>query len=113
MFIAIFGLTFTPQKSNIFLLNLIGPDKKNWNYEGSQKLKILWKDGVPPPLAHRYMWEWEDFEQNLKQGAIGNTHEEHIGNLLEQRENEKKSSSFHPPPPKLKRKPMGNTLGTC
>ncbi len=38
------------------------------------------------PLAHR---EWEDFEQNLKQGAIGNTHGEHIGNLLEQRENEK------------------------
>jgi hypothetical protein len=25
----------------------------------------------------------------LKQGAIGNTHGEHIGNLLEQRENEK------------------------
>jgi hypothetical protein len=25
----------------------------------------------------------------LKQGAIGNTHGEHIGNLLEQRKNEK------------------------
>jgi hypothetical protein len=28
MFIAIFGLTSTPQKSNLFLLNLIGRDKK-------------------------------------------------------------------------------------
>jgi hypothetical protein len=27
--------------------------------------------------------------KNLKQGAIGNTHGEHIGNLLEQKENEK------------------------
>jgi len=52
----------------------------------------------------------------LKQGAIGNTHGEHIANLLEQRKNAKKSSSSFPPPlspPKLKRKPMGNTLGTC
>jgi hypothetical protein len=28
-FIIIFGLTFTPHKSNFFLLNLIGPNKKN------------------------------------------------------------------------------------
>jgi hypothetical protein len=27
-FITIFGLTFTPHKSNFFLLNLIGPGKK-------------------------------------------------------------------------------------
>ncbi len=47
------------------------------------------------PLAHR---EWEDFEQNLKQGAIGNTHGEHIGNLLEQRENEK-NLPLSPPSP--------------
>jgi hypothetical protein len=49
----------------------------------------------------------------LKQGAIGNTHGEHIENLLEQRKNEK--NLLLPPPsrPKLKRKPMGNTLGTC
>ncbi len=49
------GLIFTPHKSNFFLLNLIGPGKKNWNYEGSPKLKILWTDGVPPPFAHRYI----------------------------------------------------------
>jgi hypothetical protein len=35
----------------------------------------------------------------LKQGAIGNTHGEHIANLLDQRKNEKKSSSSPPPPP--------------
>jgi len=23
-------------------------------------LKILWTDGVPPPLAHRYIWEGEE-----------------------------------------------------
>jgi hypothetical protein len=51
----------------------------------------------------------------LKQGAIGNTHGEHIANLLEQRKNEKNLPLPPPPvsPPKLKRKPMGNTLGTC
>jgi len=40
----------------------------------------------------------------LKQGAIGNTHGEHIGNLLEQRKNEKNLPLSPPPPPKLKRK---------
>jgi len=42
----------------------------------------------------------------LKQGAIGNTHGEHIANLLDQRKNEKKSSSSPPPSSatKLKRK---------
>jgi hypothetical protein len=49
----------------------------------------------------------------LKQGAIGNTHGEHIENLLEQRKNEKNLFLPPPSPPKLKRKPMGNTLGTC
>jgi len=38
--------------------NLIGPSKqKSWNYGGSPKQKILWKDGVPLPLAHLYRWE--------------------------------------------------------
>jgi hypothetical protein len=32
---------------------------------------------------------------------------------LEQRENEKNLLFPPPSPPKLKRKPMGNTLGTC
>ncbi len=39
--------------------------KKSWNYGGSPKQKILWKDGVPPPLAHLYRWEGEDFGQNI------------------------------------------------
>jgi hypothetical protein len=45
----------------------------------------------------------------LKQGAIGNTHGEHIENLLEQIKNEKKSSSFPPAPPpqNLKENPWG------
>jgi hypothetical protein len=41
----------------------------------------------------------------LKQGAIENTNGEHIGNLLEQRKNEKNLPlSPRPPPPKPKRK---------
>jgi hypothetical protein len=50
----------------------------------------------------------------LKQGAIGNTHGEHIGNLLEQKKNEKNLplSPPPPPPPKTQNKPMGNTLRT-
>jgi hypothetical protein len=27
--------------------------------------QILWKDGVPPPLAHLYRCEGEDFKQNI------------------------------------------------
>jgi hypothetical protein len=47
--------------------NLIGPwpKKKGWNHWGSPTLKILWKDGVPPPLAYLYRWEGEDFGQNI------------------------------------------------
>jgi hypothetical protein len=43
----------------------------------------------------------------LKQGAIGNTHGEHIGNLLEQRKNEKNLplSPLTPPPQNLKENP--------
>jgi len=48
----------------------------------------------------------------LKQGAIANTHGEHIENLLQQRKNEK-NLLLPPLPPKLKIKLMGNTLGTC
>jgi len=40
----------------------------------------------------------------LKQGAIGNIHGEHIGNLLEQRKNEKNLPLSPPPPPNLKEK---------
>jgi hypothetical protein len=42
---------------------------------------------------------------------LGTPHGGHIGTLLEQRENEKNLPL--PPPTKLKRKPVGNTLGTC
>jgi len=46
----------------------------------------------------------------FKQGVVGRTHGEHIGNLLGTKEREK-SSSFAPPPPpaspKLKRKKHG------
>ncbi len=82
-----------------------------------EKMKCL------PPLAHLYRWEGEEVglwakHMGLKQGAIGNTHEEHIGNLMgscwEQKEKGKKSSSSrHPPPPpkNLKEKKQG-TLST-
>jgi len=40
----------------------------------------------------------------LKQGVIGNTHGEHIGNLLEQRKNEKNILLSPHTPPQLKRK---------
>jgi hypothetical protein len=45
----------------------------------------------------------------IKARAIGNTHGEHIENLLEQIKNEKKSSSFPPPfpPQNLKENPWG------
>jgi len=50
----------------------------------------------------------------LKQGTIGNTHGEHIENLLEQKENEKNlPPPLAPSPLKLKKKPMGDTLETC
>jgi hypothetical protein len=46
--------------------------------------KILWKDGVPHPLAHVYRWErgglWAK-HMGGKWGAIENTIGEHIGNL--------------------------------
>jgi hypothetical protein len=40
----------------------------------------------------------------LKQGVIGNTHGEHIGNLLEQRKNEKNLPLSPLPPENLKEK---------
>jgi hypothetical protein len=49
----------------------------------------------------------------LKQGAIGNTHGEHIGNLSKHRKNEKNLRLSPPHPSKRKRKPIGNTLETC
>jgi hypothetical protein len=47
----------------------------------------------------------------LKQGVIGNTHGEHIGNLLEQMKNEKNLPLPPPSPPKLKIKKQ-DTLST-
>ncbi len=61
-----FWLDLHPLTSPTFFYWIwLAPTKKNWNYEGSQKLKIIWTDGVPPPLAHQYMWKREDFEQNI------------------------------------------------
>jgi hypothetical protein len=36
---------------------------KLWKHP--QKLKILWKDEVPLPLAQLNRWEGEDFGQNI------------------------------------------------
>jgi hypothetical protein len=44
----------------------------------------------------------------LKQGAIGNTHGEHIGNLLEQRKKDKNLFAPPPNPTKLERKKTRN-----
>jgi hypothetical protein len=33
--------------------------------EAPQNRRFLWKDGVPPPLAHLDRWKGEDFEQNI------------------------------------------------
>jgi hypothetical protein len=42
-----------PSQVQLFFIEFDSPwQKKNKNYEGSQKLKFLWIDGVPPPLAH-------------------------------------------------------------
>jgi hypothetical protein len=90
----------------------LAPAKKNWNYESSQKLKILWIDGMPP------LWPTDIYEKGRTLSKTygikarcdwehpWGTHWEPIGT------NEKwtKSSSFPAPPPpqNLKR----NTLGT-
>jgi hypothetical protein len=81
--------------------------KEGWNYEDATKKKILWKDGVsplPPPLRATYRGEKRKTlgkTYGIKQGAIGNTHGEQIGNLLGTEEKWKKSSSC-PPRPNLK-----------
>ncbi len=55
--------------------------------EAPKNLKILWKDEVPPPLAHLYRLEGEDFVQNIwyESEALLGTHwepREHIENLM-------------------------------
>jgi len=103
--------------------------KQSWNYGDSSKWKILLEDEVPPLWAHLYRWEGEDFKgktygMGLMWGDIGNTLEEHIGNLgkilgthwelernmLGTKEKFKKIS----PTPKLKRKKKNQgTLSAC
>ncbi len=34
--------------------------------EAPQNRRFYGKDGVPPPLAHLYRWEGEDFGQNIR-----------------------------------------------
>ncbi len=86
--------------------------KISWNYGSSPNNSVLWKDEVPPTLAHPYRREGEDFGQ--KNGIKMRSCWEHIGNLWnilgtwwelkgicwERRKNEKKSSSPPPPLPK-------------
>jgi hypothetical protein len=82
----------------------LAPAKKNWNYESSQKLKILWIDGMPP------LWPTDIYEKGRTLSKTygikarcdwehpWGTHWEPIGT----NEKWKKSSSFpplHPPPP--------------
>ncbi len=64
-FITVFGLTFTPHKSNFFLLNLIGPSKKKLKLWKLRKIENSMDKWSASPLAHRYMWEGKDFEQNI------------------------------------------------
>jgi hypothetical protein len=69
---------------------VIGPlqkKKKVAIMEALKNLKILWKDEVPPPLAHLYRLEGEDFVQNIwyESEALLGTHwepREHIENLM-------------------------------
>jgi hypothetical protein len=94
--------------------------KKTWNYGGSPKYKILWKDGMSPPLAHLYRWEGRTFGKTyvIKAGSywehVSETHwepREHVGNLREQRKNE---TPPHPPPaPKLFYNKNQGTLSAC
>jgi len=77
-----FNLFFFSQRAN-----LIGPSqKKSWNYGGSPKQKIRWKDEVPPPpLWPNYIGEKGrtlSKTYGIKASAIGNTFGELIGNLI-------------------------------
>jgi hypothetical protein len=72
---------------------------KSWNPEASQKFEDSmdrWSASPFRPLTYvRRGGLWAK-HMGLKQGAIGNTHGEHIGNLLEQRKKDK--NLFAPPP---------------
>ncbi len=109
-FITVFGFTFTPHKSNFFLLNLIGPSKKKlklWSFTKIEDSMDRWSASSFGPLIYvRRGGLWAK-HMGLKQGAIGNTHEEHIGNLLEQRKNEKNLPFLGPFPQNLKENPWG------
>jgi hypothetical protein len=84
---------------------------KNWKFYGQMECLPLWLIDISGKGRRGGLWAKYI---GLKQRAIGNTHVEHIGNLLEQNKNEKKKFSFFAPlPPKLKRKPMRNTLEIC
>ncbi len=98
-FITIFRPTFTPHKSNFFSVEFDWPMSKSWNPEASQKFEDSmdrWSASPFRPLTYvRRGGLWAK-HMGLKQGAIGNTHGEHIGNLLEQRKKDK--NLFAPPP---------------
>jgi hypothetical protein len=59
-----FFFFFFFQLANIIVL-LTKKKKKVGLVRHPQPKKILWEDGVPPPLARLYRWEGEDFGQNI------------------------------------------------
>ncbi len=82
--------------------------KKVETMEAPPKKKILWKDGVPCPLAQPYRWEGEDGLwakcMGLKRGAIGNTLGENIENLMGTHWEKKEKNPLPPPTQNLKGK---------
>ncbi len=81
-----------PLTSPVFFIEFDWPQQKkietmkahkNWRFYGQMGCLPLW----PTDICEKGgLWAKH---MGLKQGAIGNTHGEHIGNLLEQRKNEK------------------------
>jgi hypothetical protein len=116
-FITSFGPTFTPHKSNFFFVEFDWPMSKSWNREVSQKFEDSmdrWSASPFCPLIYvRRGGLWAK-HMGLKQGAIGNTHGEHIGNLLEQ--SKKNKNIFAPPPPPTQpnsKEKKQDTLSVC
>jgi len=67
-FVIVFGLTFTPHKSNFFLLNLIGPDKKKLKLRRLTKIEDSmdrWSASPFGPPIYLRRGGGEDFEQNI------------------------------------------------
>ncbi len=107
MFIAIFGLTFTPQKSNLFLLNLIGPDKtklKLWRLTKIEDSMDRWSASpFGPPISVRMGGLWAKLKARCDWEHPWGTHWEPVGT----KEEMKKIFLFLPPQKNLKENPWG------